>query len=80
MLAAAIADIALFACVFIWATDFPRNMGTPWRDVSTFDPSIALGLYIGFGLFVAAAVARIVSARIIACRRRKQQNHAPESE
>ena len=78
VLAAAIADIALFACVFVWATDFPRSMGTPWRDVSTFDPSIALGLYIGFGLFVAAAVARIVSATIIACRRRKQQNHAPE--
>ena len=78
VLAAAIADIALFACVFIWAIDFPRNMGTPWRDVSTFDPSIALGLYIGFGLFVAAAVARVVSATIIAYRRRKQQNHAPE--
>ena len=78
VLAAAIADIALFACVFVWATDFPRNMGTPWRDVSTFDPSIALGLYIGFGLFVAAAMARIVSATIIACRRRKQQNHVLE--
>ena len=78
VLAAAIADIALFACVFVWTTDFPRSMGMPWRDVSTFDPSIALGLYIGFGLFVAAAVARIVSATIIACRRRKQQSHVRE--
>ena len=78
MLAAAIADIALFVCVFIWAIDFPRNMGTPWRDVSTFDPSIALGLYIGFGLFVAAAVARVIAAIVIARGSRKRQSHAPE--
>ena len=47
VLAAAIADAAVFASVFARAIDFPRDMGMPWRDVSTFDPSIAIGLYTG---------------------------------
>ena len=61
----AVIDGALYACVFAWLLSMPRDFGIPWRDISTFDPSIVCGLCIGVALAALAVVARIVAAIVI---------------
>ena len=77
VLAAAIADIALFACVFIWLStslETWERRGVMCRHSTVYRS----GAVYRIRLVCGCAVARIVSATIIAYRRRKQQNHAPE--
>ncbi len=68
---AAVIDGALYACVFTWLLSMLRDFGIPWRDISTFDPSIACGLYIGVALVALAVVARFIAAIVIGVKARK---------
>ena len=68
----AVIDGALYACVFAWLLSMPRDFGIPWRDISTFDPSIVCGLCIGVALAALAVVARIVAAIVICVKARKR--------
>ena len=65
-------DVTVFAFVIAWITKAPKRMGVPWRDISSFDPSIACGLIVGTALLVMAVVIRIIiAARVFLKRQRK---------
>ncbi len=55
-------DVTMFAFVIAWVANAPRRMGIPWRDISTFDPSMACGLTVAAALLIAALIMRVIIA------------------
>ena len=69
---AIVLDAALFAWAILKLLRVPKEMGIPWRDVSTFDPSMTIGIAAGVALLTIAAIARIAIASLIAIRHNVQ--------
>lgn len=54
----------LFVYAIAWLCGVPKELDMPWRDISTFDPSIVCGLAIAIGLLAISMAARILMALI----------------
>ncbi len=72
-------DVAFFALIGAWIVQAPRRMGIPWRDISTFDPTISCGLTIGVSLVAVAIIVRIAIALHIFARSRSISRQSPET-
>lgn len=51
--------LLLFVFAIAWLCSIPKGFEMPWRDISTFDPSIVCGLAIAIGLLALSMAARV---------------------
>ena len=49
------ADVTAFALAVVLVAGVPEYLGVPWRDISTFDPSISFSLIVA-SMFIAVAL------------------------
>jgi CubicO group peptidase (beta-lactamase class C family) len=56
------ADVTAFALAVVLVAGVPEYLGVPWRDISTFDPSISFSLIVASMLIAVALIIRALVA------------------